>query len=235
MPDQLLAHSHLLENPHTTLAKYIIKETLAQGKHINNGLTSMSTSALTPTLPSMLTQRIFSRREIIPPRQDILWKIDRGAVRTFTWSEQGTLIVLGYWGKGDIVGHPLSRVQPYQIECLTSVETTMLPTKLWNEAIESMLIHIQQTEELLSIVHRKPVSLRLWQFLKWLGKKFGRDVEQGQLIDLAITHQEIAEAINTTRVSVTRMLQQFEEEGTLLRHQRQLIIPSIGRANIKLK
>lgn len=184
---------------------------------------SMSTT-LTPTLPSMLTQRIFSRREMIPPRHDTLWRIDRGAIRTFTWSEQGTLIVLGYWGRGDIVGHPLTRIQPYQIECLTSVETTMLPTKLWHEALEAMLGHIQQTEELLSIVHRKPVSLRLWQFLEWLGKKFGRDVEQGQLIDLSITHQEIAEVINTTRVSVTRMLQQFEDEGLLMRHQRQLII-----------
>lgn len=193
----------------------------------------MST-ALTPTLPSMLTQRIFSRREIIPPRHDILWRIDRGAIRTFTWSEQGTAIVLGYWGKGDIVGHPLSRVQPYQIQCLTSVETTMLPNKLWDEAIAAMLLHIQQTEELLSIVHRKPVSLRLWQFLKWLGNKFGRDVEHGQLIDIAITHQEIAEVINTTRVSVTRMLQQFEEEGMLLRHQRQLIIAAVSKANIKL-
>lgn len=184
----------------------------------------MAISALNLTLPSMLTQRIFSRREMIPSRQDILWKIDRGAVRTYTWSEQGTVIVLGYWGKGDVVGHSLSRINPYQIECLTSVETTLLPIKCWDEAMEAMLSHIQQTEELLSIVHRKPISLRLWQFLNWLGQKFGRNVDSGQLIDITITHQEIAEVINTTRVSVTRMLQQFEEEGSIIRHQRQLII-----------
>lgn len=195
----------------------------------------MAFSALNPTLPSMLAQRIFSRREMIPPREDILWKIDRGAVRTYTWSEQGTLIVLGYWGKGDIVGHSLSRVNPYQIECLTSVETSLLPVKFWDEAIEAMFSHIQQTEELLSIVHRKPVSLRLWQFLNWLGRKFGRNVDRGQLIDITITHQEIAEVINTTRVSVTRMLQQFEAEGIILRHQRQLIIPLVNKQNISFR
>ncbi|WP_009631851.1 Crp/Fnr family transcriptional regulator [Synechocystis sp. PCC 7509] len=195
----------------------------------------MAISALNPTLPTMLTQRIFSRREIIPPRQDILWKIDRGAVRTYTWSEQGTLITLGYWGKGDVVGHSLSRVNPYQIECLTSVETSLLPLKLWDEALEAMLSHIQQTEELLSIVHRKPVSLRLWQFLNWLSQKFGRQVDRGQLIDIAITHQEIAEVINTTRVSVTRMLQQFEEENLLIRHQRQLIIPLGNNQKLKFR
>ncbi len=195
----------------------------------------MAISALNPTLPSMRSQRIFSRREMIPPRQDVLWKIDRGAVRTYTWSEQGTLIALGYWGKGDVVGYALSRITPYQIECLTSVETTIIPVKFWDEVMEAMLAHIQQTEELLSIVHRKPVSLRLWQFLNWLGQKFGRNVDRGQLIDITITHQEIAEVINTTRVSVTRMLQQFEEEGILLRHQRQLIIPFVNSQQIKFR
>lgn len=184
----------------------------------------MTISTLTSALRSPLTQRVFSRRELIPPRQDILWRIERGAVRTVTWSEQGTLITLGYWGAGDLVGHPLSKVNPYQIECLTSVEMSILPSELWNQELEAMLLHIQQAEELLSIVHRKPVSLRLWQFLLWLERKFGRDVDQGRLIDLSITHQELAEVINTTRVSVTRMLQQFAEEGMLLRHERRLIL-----------
>ncbi len=184
----------------------------------------MTISTLTSALRSPLTERVFSRRELIPPRQDILWRIERGAVRSATWSEQGTLITLGYWGAGDIVGHPLSKVNPYQIECLTSVEMSILPSELWKQELEAMLSHIQQAEELLSIVHRKPVSLRLWQFLLWLERKFGRDVDQGRLIDLSITHQELAEVINTTRVSVTRMLQQFAEEGMLLRHERRLIL-----------
>lgn len=177
-----------------------------------------------------LSGQIFSRHDLIPPKENILWRIERGAVRTVTWSEQGTLITLGYWGIGDIVGQPLSRIIPYQIECLTSVETSILPSQLWHQILDSMLLHIQQSEELLSIIHRKPVSLRLWQFLIWLSQKFGRDVDRGILIDIGVTHQEIAEVINTTRVSVTRLLQQFEEEGRLKRHQRRLILCSPAKA-----
>lgn len=184
----------------------------------------MAIFAPAPVLPSPLTSRIFSRRELIPPRQDVLWRIERGAVRTLTWSEQGTTITLGYWGPGDVVGYPMSRVKPYEIECLTSAEMSILPSEMWCQELDAMFLHIQQAEELLSIVHRKPVSLRLWQFLVLLARKFGRDVNQGRLIDLGITHQEMAEVINTTRVSVTRMLQQFEEEGILLRHQRRFIL-----------
>ncbi|MBD2776429.1 Crp/Fnr family transcriptional regulator [Iningainema tapete] len=184
----------------------------------NNSATS--NNALSGNLP----QRLFSRREVIPPRNDVLWRIERGAVRTLTWSEDGTFITLGYWGTGDLIGYPLSRVKPYQIECLTSVEVSVVPPHLWSQDINSLLFHIQQAEELLSIVHRKPISLRLWQFLIWLSEKFGRNVEQGRLIDLNVTHQEMAEVLNTTRVTVTRLLQEFEEQGTLLRYKRRIIL-----------
>jgi CRP-like cAMP-binding protein len=176
-----------------------------------------------------LPQKIFSRREIILPGNDILWRVERGAVRTLTWSEDGTLVTLGYWGAGDLIGYPLSRIRPYQIECLTSVEVSLVPPHLSERDINALLSHIQQAEELLSIVHRKPISLRLWQFLVWLSEKFGRDVEQGKLIDLHITHQEIAEVLNTTRVTITRLLQEFVEGGTLLRHKRSLILLSANK------
>jgi CRP-like cAMP-binding protein len=189
------------------------------GSHIQNSIASHKTS-LSPNLP----QRIFTRKEVIPPRNDVLWRIERGAVRTLTWSEDGTFITLGYWGPGDLIGYPLSRVKPYQIECLTSVEVTVVPPHHWNQDVNALITHIQQAEELLSIVHRKPISLRLWQFLVWLSEKFGRDVEQGKLIELNVTHQEMAEVLNTTRVTVTRLLQQFEDEGNLLRHKRRIIL-----------
>lgn len=189
-----------------------------------NRIPNNSAASQNPSLGSQLPQRLFTRREVIPARNDILWRIERGAVRTLTWSEDGTFITLGYWGPGDLIGYPLSRVKPYQIECLTSVEVTVVPPHLWHQDVNALLSHIQQAEELLSIVHRKPISLRLWQFLVWLSEKFGRDVEQGKLIDLNVTHQEMAEVLNTTRVTVTRLLQQFEEEQTIIRHKRRIIL-----------
>lgn len=104
------------------------------------------------------------------------------------------------------------------------MEVSVLPPHLWHQDVNALVSHIQQAEELLSIVHRKPISLRLWQFLVWLSEKFGRDVEQGKLIDLNVTHQEMAEVLNTTRVTVTRLLQQFEEEQVMVRHKRRIIL-----------
>src|SRR5689334_22869374 len=115
-------------------------------------------------LEGHVSQYLFTRREVIPPRNDVLWRIEHGAVRTLTWGEDGTFITLGYWGLGDLIGYPLSRIKPYQIECLTGVEVSVVPAHLWHQDVDALLSHIQQAEDLLSIVHRKPISLRLWQF-----------------------------------------------------------------------
>jgi CRP-like cAMP-binding protein len=187
-------------------------------------MTFSTADTLTSTPNKQLTQHLFTRRSIIPLKHDVLWRIERGIVRTLTWNEDGTCITLGYWGPGDIVGYPLSKINPYQIECLTSVEAIITPPQLWHEDIKALLSHIQQGEELISILHRKPTSLKLWLFLVWLSEKFGRDLEQGKLIDLNITHQDISEVLNTTRVTVTRILQQFEEEGKILRYKRSIVL-----------
>ncbi|WP_414575648.1 Crp/Fnr family transcriptional regulator [Anabaena sp. CCY 9402-a] len=183
-----------------------------------------ATLANKSTFSERLSQRLFTRREVLDPVNDVLWLIDRGAVRTLTWGEDGTFITLGYWGAGDLIGYPLSKVNPYQIECLTSVEVSTIPAPLWHQYINAFVAHIQNSEELLNILNLKPISLRLWEFLVWLSKKFGRDVEQGCLIELYITHQEIAEVLSTTRVTITRLLQEFETAEMLLRYQRRIIL-----------
>ncbi|MFH7027533.1 MAG: Crp/Fnr family transcriptional regulator [Heteroscytonema crispum UTEX LB 1556] len=171
-----------------------------------------------------IKQRFFERREIISAQDDVLWRIERGTVRAVTWDENGTSVTLGYWGVGDIIGYPLSKVQPYHLESLTYVEAVMIPLEALTQNLDALRSHIQQLEELMSIVNCKRVSLRIWQFLVWLSNKFGRELEQGKLIELGVTHQEIADVLNTTRVTVTRMLQRFEAEGKLQKHKRKLIL-----------
>jgi CRP-like cAMP-binding protein len=178
----------------------------------------------TPTSPANWSQFTFSRGDKIPLQPNVLLRIERGAVRSLTWSEEGTTVTLGYWGAGDIIGQPLSRIQPYQIECLTSVEVTYVPALQWCQIIDNILRNVQQAEELLCIVRHERIPNRLLQLLSWLASKFGRSVDQGQLIDLRLTHQEIAEVIGTTRVTVTRMLARFEEEGIIYRPRRHFIL-----------
>jgi CRP-like cAMP-binding protein len=161
---------------------------------------------------------------LIPLERDVLWRIERGAIRTLTWNSFGSSITLGYWGEGDVVGQPMTRMQVYEIQCKTSVEVSILPKQLWQQVSHTILRQAQRTEELQGIVHCPGAYQKTWKFLVFLTQKKGRDVDVGQLLDLPITHEEIAEAVGTTRVTVSRMLQQFEAEGKLRREKRRLIL-----------
>lgn len=166
----------------------------------------------------------FTPREIIPAESDCFWLLKQGVVKTCTWNEEGTAITLGYWGKGDIVGQPLSLVSPYQIECLNPVEAVSIPLRQCDRLSEAIRRHIQETEELLYIVRSERMYSRLIKILTWLARKFSCEVEEGKLIDLPLTHQELAEVIGTTRVTVTKLINQLEQEGIISRPRRNSII-----------
>lgn len=159
----------------------------------------------------------FSRRSPLSIKQHAFWKIETGIIRTFTWLEDGTAITTGLWGAGDVVGQALSTLDPYQIECLTSVEATLLT--LENDQIhnEWLLTHLQQAEALIVIRSYRRIDTILVKLLGWLAKRFGRLAETGNLIDLRLTHQDLAELIGITRVTVTRTLGQLEEQGLIER------------------
>ena len=144
--------------------------------------------------------------------QDLLWQIDAGVVCTSTWDREGNSIALGFWGAGEVVGQSLSHVRPYQIESITEVKAYSLPSNAQIDR-QILLSHIQQTEELLTIMHCISVEQRLLQFLLWFANKFGGETQEGKSIKLRLTHQILAEAIGTSRVTVTRLMGKFKRQG----------------------
>jgi CRP-like cAMP-binding protein len=157
----------------------------------------------------------FTARSRIPARTDYLWQIQAGVVRTTTKLEEGSTVVLGIWGAGGVVGRPLTHAKPYQIECITRVEAIALPLTEVSDFSEILLAQIYQAETLTQIRSYKRIDLVLTKFLGWLAEQFGKEVEQGRLLDLRMTHFDLAEAIGTTRVTITRILSQLEQQGII--------------------
>jgi CRP-like cAMP-binding protein len=170
------------------------------------------TSQLAPSLNAV---KLFARRSFLPEQKNSLWKIENGFVQTFTYLEDGTTIALGVWGSGDMVGQALSKLDPYQIECLTPVTATIVPIEGWYQLTDVLLTHLQQAEELIVIRSHRKVEIMLIKLLIWLSKKFGSEVDQGRLIDMRLTHEDLANLIGSTRVTVTRILGDFEQQGLI--------------------
>jgi CRP-like cAMP-binding protein len=168
--------------------------------------------------------RTFNRHQVMPLQSNFFWLLQQGIVKTCAWTSEGYPIVLGYWGSEDVVGQPLSQAHAYQIKCLTTVQAVLVPMNQWDSITDSIHRHIQETEELLYIIRSDRMYQRLRKILVWLANKFGIEVEIGKLIDLRLTHQDLAETIGATRVTVTKLINQLEQEGVITRPERNSII-----------
>lgn len=158
------------------------------------------------------TLQLFPPRSVIPLISRCAWRIETGALRSVTWLEDGSVVALGLWSAGTIIDRSLAP-ELVQIECLTKVEATLLAE--WQQEPETLLSYIRQLEALAVIRSHRKVDAMLLQLLNWLANKFGREVEAGHLINFRLTHQDIAELLGTTRVTITRTLNQFEQQGLI--------------------
>lgn len=169
---------------------------------------------------------LIGRRGMVPTGSNTIWKIQSGLVRSSTWGEEGDMISLGLWGPGDLIGRPLTSLDPYELECLTAVEIVAV-TDPSIEIHEPLLRSLRYTEQLLSITRLRRAEAKLANLLSWIGERFGQARDGVWEIDLRripLTHQVIAELSGSTRVTTTRLLGEFRAAGRISRRDRALIV-----------
>ncbi|HIK33866.1 MAG TPA: Crp/Fnr family transcriptional regulator [Oscillatoriales cyanobacterium M59_W2019_021] len=162
--------------------------------------------------------RSFNRRQTIPLETNVLWRIESGFVRTLTSDEDGTLTTLGFGKCGDVFGLPLIDIQPYWVECLTAVKIKRFLPRSPEDRETLAAIQFsqaQQARELLRISHCKRVESRLLKLFSWLGRSIGQKRERHYFIPLHLTHQDLADTVGTTRVTVTRLMNELQRTGRI--------------------
>jgi CRP-like cAMP-binding protein len=173
--------------------------------------------SLTPSLRGPYLDKRFPVRSIISCDSPRLFRITSGVARTLTYLDDGTPVIFGLWGPGDAVGGMLSEVTPYYIESFTPVEGTLFTPSDPTEIAHLTKRYLKQVEELMIIRSNKTIDIRLIRMLSWISLRFGEDNALGNLINLRLTHQDLAELLGTTRVTVTRTLGEIEDRGLIKR------------------
>ncbi len=90
--------------------------------------------------------------------------------------------------------------------------------------LQGLSSRILQTETMIETLTHRDMSSRLVSFLLVLCRDFGVPDEQGITIDLRLSHQSIAEAIGSTRVTITRLLGDLRNAGLLTIHRKKITI-----------
>lgn len=164
-------------------------------------------------------------------RPDYLYLVHRGVVQLHTIHPDGGESIVGLCGPTTAFGYPFTHIDPYWATALTDVD--LLPLSV--EEVEAspamtaglfpqIVRRLQQTEAWLSISGKRLVADRLKCLLVQIAQDFGQVSPQGVHIDIRLTHHQLATIIGTTRVTVTRLLKDFRNEGWLYIKKRQLIL-----------
>jgi CRP-like cAMP-binding protein len=83
--------------------------------------------------------------------------------------------------------------------------------ELLNELNKATIRRLLYTEVMLSLLSQKQIIERLIRFISFLSKKFGEPTPQGIRLKFKLTHQQIATVLNTTRVTVARLMRKLEK------------------------
>lgn len=132
-----------------------------------------------------------------------------------------------------ITGHKSDRF--YHAVAFTPVEILSVPIEQVEKALKqdpnlSMMMlqglssRILQTEMMIETLAHRDMGSRLVSFLLILCRDFGVPGQEGIRIDLKLSHQAIAEAIGSTRVTVTRLLGDLRQKNMISIHKKKITV-----------
>lgn len=174
--------------------------------------------------PSENRQRHFySKGELISLEPQTIWLVRQGLVKLSTMTENGEEVLVGLAGSSMIFGSSMTSLAIYQATALSddvqivsiSLQEITASPRLSQALLPKISDRVRQTELLLAIAGKRQVKDRLYYLLLWLQQEFGQTVAEGTRLRVRLTHQELASACCTTRVTITRLLSKLQQQGEI--------------------
>ena len=210
---------------------------VTQDKALANVFRQMATGAFPPVVER------FERNKTIffpgDPAERVYFLL-KGAVKLSRVYEAGEEITVALLRENSVFG-VLSLLTGnksdrfYHAVAFTNVELLSAPIEQVEQSLKenpelSMLMlrglssRILQTEMMIETLAHRDMGSRLISFLLILCRDFGVPSADGITIDLKLSHQAIAEAIGSTRVTVTRLLGDLREKKMISIHKKKITV-----------
>ncbi|MDB9314407.1 Crp/Fnr family transcriptional regulator [Spirulina sp. CS-785/01] len=182
---------------------------------------------------------LYHRGDTIPLETQGVWQVYRGLVQLSTTHASGEEVMLGWVLPSSYFGQWLSNLEVYEAKALSEVylrwfflrEIEKSPS-LAQSMLSSVSHRLRQSEAMLAIAGQRRVEDRLNQLLALLKEEIGQPTETGTRLSVRLTHQTLANAIGTTRVTITRLLGKLQRCGQIhLDRDRHIIIRETFSAN----
>jgi PAS domain S-box-containing protein len=168
------------------------------------------------------TVQYYAQGEVIPLEKNTVLYVCQGLVKLSAYCESGEEILVGLVKAEQPFGVDLTALQTYQAIALCDVKIASIPSTevAKNPALSQILLsglnqRHKQTELLLFIAGQRRLKDRLRYLLQFLKQEIGESVENGTRLSVRFTHEELASACHTTRVSITREIGKLKKKGLI--------------------
>ena len=159
----------------------------------------------------------YQKGDEIPLFEPGFWQVYRGVVQLSRISASGDEIILGWVTNNNSFGDCSKNNHIYRAQALCNVyarwcsplDIAQSPN-LARVLMAQLSQRIIKAEKFLTIAGLRKVEDRLWQLLLLLKEEIGQSVVNGTRLTLRFTHQNLANVICTTRVTITRILGDFQ-------------------------
>lgn len=177
--------------------------------------------------------QLYCKGDVISLSHQQVWIVVQGTVKLTTLTEQGEELLIGLLGPSMVFGSSLTALQIYQAVALTDTQlisvsmAELFQSPVLIQAVLPLLTQrLQQTEKFLSVYGQMRIEDRLEHLLELLKQEVGEAVEGGTRLRIRWTHQDLASACGTTRVTITRMLGKLQQQGRVaIDAKNHLILP----------
>ena len=183
--------------------------------------------------------QVYAKGDVIPLKPQVIWQVRQGLVKLVTLCDGAEEVLVGLVKPSMAFGADLTSLQVYQATAMTEVH--LLGTSLHEMASSARLAQtllyqinqrLQQTESLLAISGQRQVKDRLHHLLLLLKQERGESVPQGTRLGVRLTHQDLANACSTTRVTITRLMGKLQQQGKITLDPKNYIILRKGSFDV---
>jgi CRP-like cAMP-binding protein len=147
-----------------------------------------------------------------------LWQVYRGVVQLSRINHAGKEVVVGWASNNSAFGNWLDIVSAYRAQALSDVYVKWYsPQEIARSPHVARILlgqlsqRLIRAEQFLTITAIRRIDERLWETLMMLKEDIGQTVADGTQLKVRFTHQNLADAISTTRVTVTKILGHFQD------------------------
>jgi CRP-like cAMP-binding protein len=170
-----------------------------------------------------------------------MYCINRGRVKVYKTGLDGRQQIVRLAGPGALLGYrALLSEEPYHASAETLEEAVVccIDKAAFSELLTSnpdfsrsmikkLATELRQAEDLATSIAYKSVRERMAELLLMLKDNYGTPTDEGVLIDLRLSREEMAEMIGVTQETAIRLLSEFKKDGLIAVKARNITLRDI--------